>query len=157
MKTAMPRTKIPVPLRRLVIARAQECCEYCRLPLRFAEAPHELDHLIASKQGGQTISENLALACLNCNRFKGSNLSGIDPLDGSLAALFNPRTQDWNEHFELDGAHSGGLTPSGRATVAVLRFNDEIRVLQRRALIMAGKYPPESRNFDEIRHDAANS
>ena len=87
------------------------------------------------------MSENLALACLNCNRYKGSNLSAIDPVTGLVVLLFNPRTQRWQDHFELAGAALLGRTSTGRATAFLLRFNDEIRVMQRQALIEAGQYP----------------
>ena len=50
---------------------------------------------MALKHGGQTVSANLALACLNCNRLKGSDLAAIDPVNGVIVPLFNPRTQSW--------------------------------------------------------------
>ncbi len=138
----MSRIRIPTRLRRQVIKRARECCEYCLLHQDYAESTHQIDHLIALKHGGSTVSGNLALACLNCNRFKGSDLTAIDPVDGVIVPLFNPRTQSWNEHFELAGGYLVGLTQTGRGTTALLRFNDEVRVNQRRILIEAGNYPP---------------
>lgn len=138
----MPRTHVPAELRRLVIARARECCEYCLLHQDDTPFTHQIDHLIAVKHGGQTILINLALACLKCNRNKGSDLSAIDPLDGSIITLFNPRTQLWAEHFALDGARVIGLTPTGRATVQLLRINDRVRLAQRRNLADVGRYPP---------------
>jgi len=39
--------------------------------------------------------------------------------------LFHPRSDDWAEHFELDGARIAGNTPVGRATVQVLSMNAE--------------------------------
>ena len=137
----MPRTHIPIELRRLVVERAHECCEYCLLHQDDAESPHQVDHLIAIEHSGQTISENLALACQLCNRYKGSDLATIDPAEGKIVPLFNPRTQIWSEHFELAGAQILGLTSTGRATVELLRLNDEARLLDRQALIDAGRYP----------------
>ena len=87
----MPRVHIPASLRRFVIERAQGCCEYCLLPDADAEYPHEIDHVIAVKHGGKTVGDNLALACLKCNRNKGSDVSAIDPIDELLVPLFNPR------------------------------------------------------------------
>lgn len=86
--------------------------------------------------------KNLALACLKCNRNKGSDLSALDPLDGSIVRLFNPRTQRWAEHFALDGARVIGLTPTGRATVQLLRINDRVRLAQRHKRAVVGRYPP---------------
>ena len=113
----MPRAYISVQLRRLVIERARECCEYCLLHQADAAYPHEFDHLIAIKHGGLTILMNLVYACLKCNRKKGSDLSVIDPIDKIPVLLFNPRTQEWTEHFTLAGAFIVGQTQTGRATV----------------------------------------
>src|SRR5687767_14594636 len=63
--------------------------------------PHEPDHIVAFKHGGETVPENLALACFDCNRFKGSDIASVDPLSGDVTSLFNPRTQQWSEHFRL--------------------------------------------------------
>jgi hypothetical protein len=138
----MPRIRIPASLRRLVIERARECCEYCLLHLIDAEYAHEIDHLIAIKHGGKTIIENLVFACFKCNRRKGSDLSAIDPIDKVLVPLFNPRTQVWAEHFTLVGAFIVGQTQVGRATVALLELNSDARLERRQALMDAGHYPP---------------
>ena len=138
----MPRAHIPVELRRLVLERAHECCEYCLLRQDDTQFAHHIDHVIAVKHGGETVSNNLALACLKCNRYKGSDLTAIDPVDRVIVQLFNPRVQVWSEHFVLDGARLVGLTQTGRATVALLQMNDRARLMQRRRLIVAGRYPP---------------
>lgn len=104
---------------------------------------HEADHLVARKHGGQSESENLALACLPCNRRKGSDLTAIDPATQEIVPLFNSRKQDWGDHFVLDGPRIVGLTPVGRATVALLRFNDSVRLDNRQRLLDAGRYPPQ--------------
>jgi 5-methylcytosine-specific restriction endonuclease McrA len=66
-------------LQETVRRRAQDRCEYCRFPESFSELPFQIDHVVARKHGGATETENLALACCFCNRFKGPNISGIDP------------------------------------------------------------------------------
>jgi len=138
----MPRIYIPAGLRRLIIERARECCEYCGLHQTDAGFPHEIDHLIALKHGGRTVSENLVLACLKCNRNKGSDLTAIDPVDRVIVPLFNPRAQVWSEHFTRVGAYLIGQTQVGRATVALLQLNDDVRVERRQVLISVGRYPP---------------
>ena len=138
----MPRVHIPAPLRRLVSERARGCCEFCLLPEDETEYPHEIDHLLALKHGGETINDNLALACFKCNRNKGSDLAAIDPIDKLLVPLFNPRTEVWTEHFKLVGTLIVGLTPAGRATVNLLKLNSELRLERRQAMIEAGRYPP---------------
>jgi hypothetical protein len=87
-------------------------------------APFQIDHIIARQHGGSDRIENLAFACMHCNRYKGPNLAGIDPLTGTLAPLFNPRTDGWAYHFRWEGAEIIGTSPTGRATVIVLFMND---------------------------------
>jgi hypothetical protein len=50
-------------LARQVWQRAGGCCEYCRMPQEFDDAPFEIDHVIARKHGGPTAAGNLALTC----------------------------------------------------------------------------------------------
>src|SRR5215203_242553 len=76
----MNQARISAALRREVRERARECCEYCLVAESQAFFPHEPDHLIALKHGGETVSANLALACFDCNRFKGSDIASLDPV-----------------------------------------------------------------------------
>jgi 5-methylcytosine-specific restriction endonuclease McrA len=55
---------ISTNLRQLVYKRAMGRCEYCLMHQDVSPYTHEIDHLIARKHGGQTVAENLALACL---------------------------------------------------------------------------------------------
>jgi hypothetical protein len=96
------------------------------------------------KHAGQTVIENLALSCTVCNRRKGSDLSSLDPVTGTLVPLFNPRTQLWSTHFRLEGAHILGMTIEGRTTAAFLRLNAAERLMERTAFPRAGRYPPGS-------------
>ena len=66
------------------------------------------------------------------------------PRRGALVALFNPRTDHWSAHFQLSGAEVIPLTPVGRGTAVLLRFNDEQRVLLREELLRQGRYTPPS-------------
>ena len=106
-------TYVPVRLRRLVRDRAQERCEYCRLPDAVGFYPHEVDHVIAKKHDGQTVDSNLCLSCWICNRHKGSDLASIDPHMGTIRPLFHPRRDRWEDHFLLVGAAIEGSTPQG--------------------------------------------
>ena len=99
--------------------------EYCRIPQWALPLPFQIDHIIAEKHGGQTVGENLALACPHCNRFKGPNIAGIDPESSETVRLFHPRKDDWHEHFAWEGARLTGRTAVGRATVQVLAMNAE--------------------------------
>lgn len=126
-------------IRHEVIERAQGRCEYCLLPQDSSFLSFELEHIIAEKHGGETVLENLALACPYCNRYKGTDLGSLDSRTGKLTPFFNPRTQNWNKHFELDGSQIAALTPEGRVTVLILQFNLPDRVAERERLVRAGK------------------
>jgi len=121
-----------------VARRAGSRCEYCGLPEPFAAHRHEPDHVIALQHRGATVLENLALACLRCNRRKGPNIASIEAETGKLAALFNLRTQAWHEQFQWAGVRIEPLTPEGKVTERVLQLNDTRRLLEREALRAAG-------------------
>jgi hypothetical protein len=137
----MTTGSISASLRRLVIDRAEGKCEYCRLHQDFSIYTHEVDHVIAQKHGDETTTENLSLACLPCNRHKGSDLTTFDPTTGELVLLFNPRQHYWGDHFRLENAAIVGKTPIGRATVFLLMLNAPTRVLNRQILIDQKRYP----------------
>ena len=138
------RRTVPVALGRRVRQRARHRCGYCLCSETLLGMPMEFDHLIPQAAGGTTRAENLWLACRRCNRWKGSDLSAIDSATGAITPLFNPRAHMWQEHFALEGAQIVGLTSVGRATVALLQFNEPRRVIQRRVLIDVGRYPPHA-------------
>ncbi|UKP00992.1 HNH endonuclease [Nostoc sp. UHCC 0870] len=127
----MSLSYIPVALRRLVEERANYKCEYCLLPTKVAFFPHEIDHIIAEKHGGKTDAENLALTCWRCNRHKGTDLGSFDPQTGAFSFLYNPRSQQWSEHFTFSELAIVGLTANGRTTVYLLRMNNEDRIAER--------------------------
>jgi len=126
-------TKIPDALRHAVMVRANECCEYCGKP-QVSFFPHEVDHVIAQKHRGKTTLDNLAFACFECNRYKGSDVGSYDPETDQLTPLFNPRRQKWNAHFRFDNGFIIPLTPEGRVTINLLRLNDPSRLQERFAL-----------------------
>ena len=139
----MSQTHVPADLRRLVRERAGGVCEYCRIPESCAFAPHETDHIVAEKHGGETTMDNLAYCCTLCNRRKGSDLSSVDLRAGEVVLLFHPRKNRWPDPFRFDGPRIEPLTPSGRATARLLRFNAEVRLTERAALLATdqGKLP----------------
>lgn len=137
---------ISVALRRQVIERANGCCEYCLVPDGISFYAHEIDHIIAEKHGGQSVAENLAYACWRCNRHKGSDLTSLDPNTGLVVQLFHPRTQRWTEYFRLDDALIVPVSATGRATSALLQFNQPARVSERVGMIAKGGYPPQHRS-----------
>lgn len=138
----MPRPKISARLRHLVLTRAHQCCEYCLLHQDDSPDTHQIDHIIALRHKGRTHRNNLACACAECNRNKGTDFGTIDPDTREVIFLFNPRTQRWRDHFALEGARIIGLTPTGQATIDLLYLNSDVRLLEREMLIAEGHYPP---------------
>jgi HNH endonuclease len=134
-------TYLSATLRQLVSQRAAGACEYCRIHQTFSIYSHEIDYVIALKHGGESTDDNLVLACLPCNRHKGSDLTSIDPLTGVITPLFNPRTQIWSEHFQFESGSIVGITAIGRTTVFLLQMNEPNRIQLRQALVAQGLYP----------------
>ncbi len=85
--------------------------------------------------------QNLAWACFDCNRFKGSDIASIDPVTGELVGLFNPRTQRWDDHFAVVGGKVVPRTSAGRVTEQLLKLNLPLRVEVRETLAKTGRYP----------------
>lgn len=137
----MSDTQIPTPLRREVIRRAGNCCEYCRLSQEDNYFTFHVDHIISEKHQGATTSDNLCLSCPACNIAKGSDIAGADPISGQAIFLYHPRRQQWADHFELVGGKIQGKTAEGRLTVQLLQLNREDRLIEREGLIDLGRYP----------------
>jgi hypothetical protein len=136
-------TYIPAPVRREVIARAENLCEYCLIHDDDTFFGCEVDHIISEKHGGPTDEDNLSLACLTCNRNKGSDIASLVPGTDRLVRFFNPRTGCWNEHFKRsgDGITLEAITDIGEATARIFGFNTSERLLEREALRIVGRYP----------------
>jgi hypothetical protein len=120
--------------------RAEQRCEYCRLPQSVLPLPFQIDHIVAEQHGGQSEEDNLAFACPSCNRYKGPNIAGRDSETGELVRLFHPRTDRWSEHFESAGGGSiVARSAAGRVTLQVLRMNAPDRVSLRKQLALETK------------------
>ena len=118
--------------------RSDGRCEYCRKPDGLSGYPHHADHIVAVKHNGRTELGNLAWACFQCNVNKGSDLTTFDPDTNVLVRLFNPRIQNWDEHFGFEDAVIVGKTAIGRATIRLLQMNQANQVETRSRLMQAG-------------------
>lgn len=126
-------------LRILVATRAGFLCEYCLIHEDNTYFGCEVDHIISLKHGGLTEADNLAYACLLCNRQKGSDIGSILP-NAEFLRFFNPRKDQWGQHFRLEGAIIQPLTGIGEVTARILGFNTGERILEREVLIATGRY-----------------
>ena len=137
----MSSTYIPAELRRLVVERAQQICEYCLIHEEDTHFGCQIDHIISEKHGGVTEAENLAYACSFCNRFKGSDVGSVMEELGEFVRFFNPRIDRWRDHFQLNGIEIVPSTTVGAATAKILQFNEIDRLLERQELQLLGRYP----------------
>ena len=135
---------IPDELRARIVEADGNRCAYCQTSEVNSGIPLSIDHLQPQSEDGQTVFENLCQACRACNEFKGSLIEAEDPLTGETAALFNPRTQRWKDHFEwsADGNRVQGLTATGRATVVALQMNRAAVIAARSRWVSGGWHPP---------------
>lgn len=110
--------------------------------------PLEVEHIIPSSVGGATSEDNLCLACLRCNRFKGTITEASDDVSDNFVRLFHPRQQLWSDHFEWknNGFEIAGRTPVGRATVRTLQMNNPFVVRSRKIWVDKGWHPPQGEN-----------
>jgi 5-methylcytosine-specific restriction endonuclease McrA len=120
--------------RAAVAERANDRCEYCLLPHADHCWPFHVEHIVPRQHGGSDSLDNLAYACARCNRYKGPNLTAIDPATGRITPLFHPRIHSWADHFAVADDEIVGTTDIGRATARLLRMNAENRRDLRREL-----------------------
>jgi 5-methylcytosine-specific restriction endonuclease McrA len=120
-------------LRDRIEARAGHRCEYCRAPQSVCGYRFHLDHICPTARGGSDAISNRALACASCNLAKGDKTQGTDSLTGREGPLFHPRKHAWSAHFRWssDQQHLLGRTAIGRATIAALDLNGELRLQAR--------------------------
>jgi len=141
----MSETRISKSLREKISKQARYRCGYCLTSEFIVGAPMEIDHIIPVALGGPTEEANLWLACSLCNDHKNDRIAALDPETDEIVRLFNPRLEDWQEHFawSADGERMIGKTPKGRATILALNLNRPSLVRARRAWVAVGWHPPK--------------
>lgn len=135
---------IPVELQRQIRSRFANCCAYCQTAESLTVTTFEFEHIVPIAKSGETSFENLCLACPSCNRYKAVRQTAIDPTTQIEVRLFHPQQQGWAEHFKWNEAATEiiGLTPTGRATIVVLRMNRPQLLRVRQMWVKMGEHPP---------------
>ena len=141
----MGKARISARLRRRVTEQAQHRYGYCQCSEMVTGMPLEIDHIIPEAAGGSSSEENLWLACVMCNKIKGTQTHARDLATARRVRLFNPQKQVWRDHFKwsTDGTEIIGKTPCGRATVIALQLNRHLLIIARRHWITADLHPPK--------------
>jgi hypothetical protein len=127
--------------RKVVIERAGHRCEYCRVLEYLSAYDYHVDHIIGLQHGGNNNLNNLAYGCSPCNWKKGPNISTVLEMEGPLIRLFNPRTQDWFEHFETKNGLILPRSVIGEATIKLLDLNAPYKIEERFVMGHSGFYP----------------
>jgi hypothetical protein len=132
-------------LREKVAKQAKWRCGYCLKQEDVVGSEMEIDHIIPESLEGPTVEENLWLACSDCNTRRNNRVKGIDPETNKAVNFFNPRSQEWADHFQWsqDGVRIIGKTPTGRATIEALQLNRPVAVKGRANWVKAGWHPPK--------------
>jgi hypothetical protein len=135
---------ISVELQRQIRAHFVDCCAYCRTAESLTVSIFEFEHIIPRSAAGETIFENLCLACPSCNRYKASRQTAVDSITQQEVNLFHPQLQMWGEHFAWieDATEIIGLTPIGRATIVALKMNRPQLIRVRKMWVKMGEHPP---------------
>lgn len=79
----MSRSRIPPRLRRVIEQQALGRCGYCLTSSTITGSPLEIDHLIPECMGGETVEDDLWLACPRCNALKALFLWRSTPSQNS--------------------------------------------------------------------------
>jgi hypothetical protein len=107
-------------VRQQVRQRAGCACEFCGVREEDAGAALTIDHFQPRSQGGSDALENLVYACPSCNQYK----QDYWPTDDQSVRLWNPRHEDFAEHFtEAENGQLIALTTVGAFTIGHLRLN----------------------------------
>ena len=127
---------------RHVEERAAGRCEYCRMHQSLQGATFHVEHIIPRSRGGASQLDNLGWACPSCNLHKSNRVEVRTTDNLQMIFLFNPRTDNWNDHFCWAGYVIVGLTSCGEATVDALYLNHDRRIKIRQAEALFDLFPP---------------
>jgi hypothetical protein len=144
-------------VRQVIRERAGFVCEYCHSSERLSASRFTMDHILPVSIGGSDDLNNLALACRRCNERRYNFVAGFDPESQKVVPVFNPREQEWSEHFiwTFAGTVVKGLTPIGRATcnrfdLNDMRYPEEDSIRSTRQIwAQTGLHPPSSDPIEE--------
>jgi HNH endonuclease len=132
-------------LRWRVQQRGRGLCEYCRSCMDYTGHVFTVDHVLPTARGGTDDFNNLCFCCFWCNTYKHARTQALDVRTGRVVPLFNPRMDNWHEHFRWSPTYTRivGRTAIGRVTIQALRLNRPSLVRARKLWVRHGLHPPE--------------
>ena len=135
---------VPSELRKRVRDHFDNSCAYCQTAESLTVAIFEIEHIHPRSAGGETVFENLCLACPTCNRYKSDRITAATSDDREVG-LFNPQRDDWTEHFYWsdDGAELLSRTSIAEVTIKLLKMNRPQLVRVRRMWVAMNEHPPK--------------
>lgn len=90
----------------------------------------------------EAMKQKISLGHVHSDYRKGTEIGTVLLPSMRLVRFFNPRTDKWNEHFEVSGALVLPKTDIAEGTIKIFHFNQIDRLLERKTLVNAGLYPP---------------
>lgn len=112
------RKKLSVPCtRRNLLVRDNATCQYCGKVVHTSE--YTIDHIIPQCQQGKSTWDNLATACMKCNKLKG----GRTPAQAGMRLLnkpYTPKPTDPRFNFKL---HVSKMRPEWKEWESWLYWN----------------------------------
>ena len=135
---------IPLKIKKLILAASHGYCEYCWSPSEYTSAIYHFDHILPVVNGGKSFFLNLAYSCNACNSYKSDKIQYLDSVTQQICSLYHPRTDLWTDHFQWspDFLRMEGISPTGRATIELLRVNRPQVMNLRLILKLIGLHPP---------------
>jgi hypothetical protein len=136
---------IPVAVERRIRLRFESACAYCHTSEFLTATTFEYEHITPVSAGGETIFENLCLACPTCNRFKADRVQAWDVVSQADAELFHPQQNRWRDHFIWNEGYTEliGITSVGRATISLLKMNRPALIRLRAMWVVMDEHPPQ--------------
>jgi hypothetical protein len=140
-------SRLPPAARGAVQERARRLCEYCHSEMAVTGHEFTVDHILPIAHNGTDQIDNLCLSCSGCNTFKQARIEAVDLRTARVVSLFNPRRDQWDEHFRWSPTSTRiiGRTAVGRATVEALHLNRPILTRARAIWAEHGLHPPQRR------------
>ena len=126
-----------------LLAKFKYQCAYCGTKL-YSHFMADIEHFYPKSLYPHLLedSNNLLIACKECNIIKGNNFPLDD--DGN-PLLLNPLTDKFSENIkQTENGYLEGLTERGRVTIAALQLNRPSLIEQRILDVIKMEYADES-------------